>query len=150
MQDLVLAQYDSALAAVGAEIKLLSKRLSDLGSDHRALQKMVLSRKEQLGILSLDEIDSSMRRRRRTLPSNVGQKSIFLRKLLQDRPGLTGPEMRDACQGHFEIKSNFPYTLLGHWLKTGKARRDERGKYFLIEMGMGESSRDEQQIPVTR
>lgn len=64
----------------------------------------------------------------------MGSKSYYVRSLLVESPGMTGAQLIQRCEGVFEkLPASFPYSLLGHWIKTGSARKDDNGRYYLIE-----------------
>jgi hypothetical protein len=132
VSDEVLAKYEAAFASLSTEAEALSSRLREVSSEKRVLHRLIVARKIILGLTTSDKLAKPQRR---TL-KNFGQKSLFVRKLLRDRPGLTGPEIRRASEDEFDLPSNFPYSLLGSWKQAGRAYQDpETGGYFLSEDG---------------
>ncbi len=62
---------------------------------------------------------------------DFGSKSIALRHALRATPGSTAGDLKRLAGG--DGSGNFPYSLLGNWLKSGRVMRDPAGRYTLIE-----------------
>lgn len=137
VMDTLLSQYQTELERTDAdlleaekEFRAISERKGDLTMDKQALQQLISSRKKKLGIPEKTAVQAVPSKAEEKKPEPQPGKSAFVRELLRAKAGMTPAEIRKAAEGKFDLKKNFPYTILYGWKEAGKAE-EKGGKYYL-------------------